>query len=346
MPFPKSPLANLALVTLASLTGAVRASYDEEVSAALDILNTFRPENAESFCLGFIGYDPLQPTSPVAVTTTTPGASSQTGFNTQVSSSTAQTPSGYPYYSKGPSSYSTGYMSYGTGYPSYGTGYSSSVPGYSSYGTGYPSSVPGYTSSMPGYGANSQEVITILTTTTITYTVTSTIYAPAASQYGAYPALAQRDTFCDDFNVPCRLVQYSAPVISEACAKYLSQTESTTPDTATEEPPQAIPFPSTLSSTSSSTPSSTPPSNGNNGAGDGEDLPDAPNNYDPTGDGEDAPGASNYDPTGDGEDAPDAPNSSPSGDGEGAPDPSSFSPTGDGEDLPDAPYGSAGDGEA
>lgn len=66
-----------------------------------------------------------------------------------------------------------------TGYASYGTGYASSAPGDSSYstgygtgyGTGYASSGPGYASSVPGYGGNSQEVITILTTTTITYTV-------------------------------------------------------------------------------------------------------------------------------------------------------------------------------
>jgi len=362
MSFHKSPIANLALVTLASLTGAVHASHEEEVSAAFDILNTFDPDNAEPFCAGFINYEKPQTTpwatdAPLTITTTIPCDSSKTGYETGIT--TTPTPTAYPAYSPVYPVNSTGYASYGTGYASSAPGDSSYSTGYGTgYGTGYASSGPGYASSVPGYGGNSQEVITILTTTTITYTVTSTIYAPAATNYPAYPALAHRDTFCDDFNVPCRLVQYSAPVISEACARYLDQgtiftavnddvnaaaaTATVTATVCGYDTGNKQPEPYPAGEEHHDKPAPEKPSD--EGNSDGEDAPDS-SHYDPTGDGEDAPDSSNYDPTGDGEDAPDSSNYDPTGDGEDAPDSSNYDPTGDGEDVPDAPYDSAGDGE-
>ncbi|KAH9864322.1 hypothetical protein J1614_010256 [Plenodomus biglobosus] len=71
----------------------------------------------------------------------------------------------------------------------------------------------GYETSIPG-------VITVLTTTTITYTTTSTIYVPAAT---GYPTEYKRDTYCPDYDVPCRLVQYDDDVIAAACEKYLGE---------------------------------------------------------------------------------------------------------------------------
>ncbi|KAF2036466.1 hypothetical protein EK21DRAFT_52135, partial [Setomelanomma holmii] len=70
---------------------------------------------------------------------------------------------------------------------------------------------------------------TVSSTTTLTYYTTSTIYVPAteATSYG-YKARRNADgafdraTWCSNENLPCRLVQYSQPVIADAYAKYLS----------------------------------------------------------------------------------------------------------------------------
>lgn len=89
MSFHKAPFANLALVTLASLTGAVHANFEEDVSAAFDILNTFDPDNAEPFCAGFINHEQPLPSSwvsdePTTITVTTPCDSTKPGYETGV----------------------------------------------------------------------------------------------------------------------------------------------------------------------------------------------------------------------------------------------------------------------
>ncbi|KAH7083128.1 hypothetical protein BKA63DRAFT_143708 [Paraphoma chrysanthemicola] len=68
-------------------------------------------------------------------------------------------------------------------------------------------------------------ISTISSTTTITYTTTSTIYVSEA-----YPTLYKRSaknlphraTWCPDYDLPCRLVQYTSPVIEAACEEYLN----------------------------------------------------------------------------------------------------------------------------
>lgn len=137
-------------------------------------------------------------------------------------------------------------------------------------------------------------------------------------------------------------MQYSAPVISEACARYLDQgtiftavnddvnaaaaTATVTATVCGYDTGNKQPEPYPAGEEHHDKPAPEKPSD--EGNSDGEDAPDS-SHYDPTGDGEDAPDSSNYDPTGDGEDVPDAPYDS-AGDGEDTPDPLQHEGEGDG----------------
>ncbi|KAH7093162.1 hypothetical protein FB567DRAFT_609570 [Paraphoma chrysanthemicola] len=68
-------------------------------------------------------------------------------------------------------------------------------------------------------------ISTVSSTTTLTYTTTSTIYVPEAypTLYKKSPKdLPYRATWCSDYDLPCRLVQYTSSVIEAACEKYLN----------------------------------------------------------------------------------------------------------------------------
>lgn len=67
-------------------------------------------------------------------------------------------------------------------------------------------------------------VSTVYSTTTTTYWVTSTIYVdptPAPEQKREPKFLPQRDIWCSDYGMPCRLAQYTPEVVFQACIKYL-----------------------------------------------------------------------------------------------------------------------------
>ncbi|KAH7384528.1 hypothetical protein BKA66DRAFT_583924 [Pyrenochaeta sp. MPI-SDFR-AT-0127] len=81
------------------------------------------------------------------------------------------------------------------------------------------------------YSTSTPDLITVTSTTTITYITTSTIFVaptgPAERQKpkfirdiaGFFPN--NRATWCSDYDVPCRLVQYDHEVIAAACENYL-----------------------------------------------------------------------------------------------------------------------------
>ncbi|KAF2853078.1 hypothetical protein T440DRAFT_444791 [Plenodomus tracheiphilus IPT5] len=209
-----------------------------------------------------------------------------------------------------------------------------------------------------GYEPGAPGVITVLTTTTITYTTTSTIYVPAATPYAAaYPA-AKRDTFCPDYDVPCRLVQFNYDVIAAACSKYLGQSGGAA--TVTKYVHAAT---ATVTAEACATPGyDAKPADGGEGydtapaaggyhtdggehddgydggyVGDGEDTPSGL--YDGTvGDGEDTPPGVYDNTAGDGEDAPPGLSDEFVGDGEDTGYHGGPPAAGDGEDLPDEFY--------
>ncbi|KAF1845263.1 uncharacterized protein K460DRAFT_405528 [Cucurbitaria berberidis CBS 394.84] len=99
----------------------------------------------------------------------------------------------------------------------------------------------GYKPSTSSYVTES--CITVTSTTILTFHTTSTIYvaatAPAKRSQPKLPrdttdTFPQRATWCSDYNVPCRLVQYDHDVIAEACQKYLNgdQDEDVSPEIA------------------------------------------------------------------------------------------------------------------
>ncbi|KAI8935112.1 hypothetical protein NX059_007707 [Plenodomus lindquistii] len=192
-----SRVASAALVTLATLTAVAHANHEDDVWSAFGILNTFDPWNAEPFCKGLVKYEPPTETcwvtdTPVTVTTTTP-----------------------------------------CGYAASTPGYKATTPGYGTTKAGYGTTMPwsGITTPAPTPAPSSESwsdpgIATVLTTTTITYTTTSTIYVPAATGYPT-SYKNRRDTFCPDYDVPCRLVQYDDATIAEACTKYLGQSAVT-----------------------------------------------------------------------------------------------------------------------
>ena len=60
-----------------------------------------------------------------------------------------------------------------------------------------------------------------------------TTYVPASTPTGGYKQrrafISNSAAFCPDYGVPCRLVQYSEPVVIEACTEFLSYSSGTAP---------------------------------------------------------------------------------------------------------------------
>ncbi|KAL6709021.1 hypothetical protein ACN47E_002148 [Coniothyrium glycines] len=86
------------------------------------------------------------------------------------------------------------------------------------------------TTSTPSSPSTSEtlDLSTITSTTTITYITTSTIWVPPPTQPTKRALSARQDnlpldreTWCSDYSVPCRLVQYTPDVISAACRRFL-----------------------------------------------------------------------------------------------------------------------------
>ncbi|OAL53746.1 hypothetical protein IQ07DRAFT_677187 [Pyrenochaeta sp. DS3sAY3a] len=170
-------------VLLLGFTRPTLADFDREVDAVVEILHGIQQELAWPFCADLCQYHPITKT----LTYTEPAYTITTTL---------------------PAPYCT---------PEYPV---------------YKPSQNDYKPTPIGYVA--PNVLTFTSTTTITYHTTSTIYVAPTKPVQEYEAPKvygkrgdgiplNRATWCSDYDVPCRLVQYSDKVIYKGCEKYISK---------------------------------------------------------------------------------------------------------------------------